>query len=218
MSPNELVSYLAQTLELTHHGKRREASSRLRILYEEVKKNPFLLWDDIEVVNLGKACFLIYHFDLFDDEKKNIECVHLSYLFLHRATELFELAKETSEKAILFEALKYQALLLKLSRDSYISSVATFYQPHNRTVLPDEIKGSELLAERVLTYVLYDVLVEIDDTFKGFLKDQFLEDVCREIELEFPHISEKLMKEAANVRRLLFIFIKGKVMNQDFIF
>ena len=176
-----------------------------------------IAWDDMHIHLLGKACMLMYHLDLFDDEDTNVELAHLALLYTQRAEELFKTGKiENSD--ILFEILRIQAVLFKTCEDCYIENISNFYRPHNAEASDEIKKGSMMLAQRVMLYVLYSVLIEITDTFESFRGDAFLEDICRNIELENPSITEKLTKEGSNVRKLLYTFSKAKIIKGDFSF
>jgi len=214
---NEVIDQIEKALEASENRKIRLANESFRNIYASVHKHPLLLWNNPRVYLLGKAFMVMYHSDLFESEEQNIELAHLSLFYLQRSEDL---CKDgfISDSTILFETLRIQAVLFKTCEDCYIESVATFYQPHNHNVNADEKHGSVLLATRVMLFVLYSVLVEITDSFDGFKGDAYLDDICKTIELENPTISNKLLKEGNNVRKLLYTYCKAKIAKMDFNF
>ena len=212
-----LIEHIESALQATENRKYRVANESFRSIYATIKENPLLLWNDPNVFLLGRAFMIMYHGDLFESEEQNVQLAHLSLFYLQRSEELFKTGIVTNPEDY-FQTLRIQAVLLKTCEDCFIETVSTFYQPHTRNVSTDEKKGSLLLANRVMEYVLYSVLVEITDRFNGFKGDAFLDETCKNIELYNPSISDKLLKEGSNVRKLLFAFCKAKIAKNDFDF
>ena len=213
----KLIEHIEKALQASENRKIRIANETFRYIYTHVHDNPLLLWNHPQVYLLGKAFMIMYHSDLFDSEEQNVELAHLSLLYLQRGEELCKTGIIT-EATTFFEILRMQAVMLKTCEDCYIENVATFYQSHSHDPSSDEKHGSVMLATRVMLYVLYSVLVEITDTFDGFRGDLFLDETCKTIELENPSISDKLLKEGNNVRKLLYTFCKAKIAKHDFAF
>jgi len=160
---------------------------------------------------------VMYHFDLFDDEAKNVGIVHLALLYIQRAHQLF-LDNVISDVNVFFEILRLQTVILKTCEDCFIETVAQFYKPHTRQASENEVTAASMLSARVLPYAQYSVIVEINDYFDGFRNNKFLEETCRDLESRFPSISPKLLKEAKNVRAMLFYYTLGKVTKKDLVF
>ena len=213
----ELIALIESALTATESRKYRAANEAFRIIYAEIHENPLILWNNPKVFLLGRACMIMYHGDLFESEAQNVELAHLSLFYLQRSEELYKTGIIT-ELDDYFQILRIQAVLLKTCEDCFVENVSSFYQPHTREVTADEKKGSLLLANRVMEYMLYSVLVEITDTFNGFKGDAFLDETCKNIEIYNPSISEKLLKEGTNVRRMLYIFSKAKIAKKEFDF
>jgi len=212
---NTLIEQIENALEATEKRKYRIANEEFRSIYKSIHENPVILWNHPKVFLLGRAFMVMYHGDLFDNEAQNIELAHLSLFYLQRSEELYKAGIITNQDDY-FQILRIQAVLLKTCEDCYVENVSTFYQPHSREVTTDEKRGSLLLANRVMEYVLYSILVEITDKFDGFKGDAFLDETCKNIELYNPSISDKLMKEGTNVRKLLYTFCKAKIAKNDF--
>jgi hypothetical protein len=212
-----LIEQIEKALDATDNRKYRAANEVFRNVYKTIHENPFVLWNHPKVFLLGRAFMIMYHGDLFEKEEHNIELAHLSLFYLQRSEELYKTGIITNQDDY-FQILRIQAVLLKTCEDCFVESVSTFYQPHTREVSADEKKGSLLLANRVMEYVLYSVLVEITDTFNGFKGDAFLDETCKNIEIYNPSISDKLLKEGTNVRKLLYTFCKAKIAKNDFSF
>lgn len=212
-----LINQIENALDATDNRKYRAANQEYRAIYKTIHESPLILWNNPKVFLLGRAFMVMYHGDLFDDEALNVELAHLSLFYLQRSEELYKTGVITNPDDF-FQILRIQAVLLKTCEDCFVENVSTFYQPHTREVSADEKKGSLLLANRVMEYVLYSVLVEITDTFNGFKGDAFLDETCKNIEIYNPSISDKLLKEGTNVRKLLYAFSKAKIAKNDFEF
>jgi hypothetical protein len=213
----ELIDLLKTALQATENRKYRAANQAFRSIYLLIHENPLLLWNHPKVFLLGRACMVMYHGDLFESEEQNVELAHLSLFYLQRSEELYKTGIVTDPEYY-FQILRIQAVLLKTCEDCFVENVSSFYQPHSREVTADEKKGSLLLANRVMEYVLYSVLVEITDSFDGLRGDAFLDETCKNIEIYNPTISDKLLKEGTNVRRLLYLFCKAKIAKKEFDF
>jgi len=204
VNKEELLVLIRDSLTAAERGLRAKAATNLRKVHGICNEHPFCLWETDEVFLLGKTYLVMYHFDVFDSEDQNIIIAHRALMYLQRAEELFKLSPGASGIPV-FEVMKCQAVILKLCQDCFIGDVSQFYQPQQRKASAEEINGANMLAARVMPYVLYHVLLEITDRFNGFCGDAFLDDTCRDIEHEFPNISDKLIKEASNVRKLLYL-------------
>ena len=206
---------------LTFYVTHKCPAEHLRVrgaIYSTICENPLLLWNNPKLYLLGKAFMVMYHSDAFDSEEQNVALAHLSMAYLQRSEELYKTDESNNDSDVFFEILRVQAVLLKTCEDCFIDSVSIFYQQHSQTVSDEEKKGSLLLAQRVMIYVLYSVLVEMTDAFDGFKGDAFLDEVCKTIELENPSISQKLVKEGSNIRKLLYAYSKSKIMNGNLVF
>lgn len=204
MNEKEIIPLIKNALQLAEKGLVAKATTQMRTIFNAVTIDNTLLWNDARIADLGKLFLVMYHFDIFDSEEENITLAHKALLYTMRAEELIESTDDS-----LFDILKNQAIILKSSQDCFVDLVSVFYQDHKREQTDDSLRGSRSLAQRVLPYVLYHVLIQITDRFDGFRGDHFLEDCCNDIEEEFPNISEKLMKEAANIKRLVYLQLKA---------
>ena len=208
VSKEEFVELLDQTIEYAEKGLRAKASRGLRSINAISLEQPRLLWDSPEVHKQGKAFIVMYHFDIFDSEEENIIIAQKAYVYTQRGIELHGTTSPHS-----FNIFKNLAIVLKLCQDCFVDVVSLFYQKHGTNLTEEALKGSQLLASRVLPYVLYQVLLEMTDAFDGFNNDSFLEDVCQELESEFPSISDKLVKEASNIRKLLHLHLSASLID-----
>lgn len=216
--PDELIKNLAQQgLENAEQGKLAEAKKYFSALHTIIEEFPHILWKDPEVYMLGKAYLVMYHIDLFDDEETNIALAHLALLFTKRGIQLLlesNIMQSETGGSIVFDAMKNEIVIYKSCEDCFTHSIANFYKPKSAT--SDEVSLASIqLANRVIPYIQYDLLLKIEEFFESFQDDEYLEELCNEIESTYDNITDMLLVEANNVQKLLYHHIIGQVKNNS---
>jgi len=201
-------------------GDKKNANRYLKAIYDITIEYPNILWHDREVYRLGKAFLIMYHFDIFEEEEINIGLAHLALFFTQRGIEVLLKGEESAlddKNVHLFEALKNEIVIFKSCEDCFVHSISQFYRPKGDEK-QDTYSVSLQLANRVLPYIQYDLLLKFEERFGSFEDDEFLEETCNDIEMRHDSISEKLLLEAVNIQKLVQHYIADKVVNNDFEF
>lgn len=209
---NKLQDTLSKALELSALGKKSAANELYYDIAEEIAETPFALWDNKDVLLLGKAFNIMFHSDLFEEESESLACLHLAYAFCNRATQLAEVNSD-EDKAYLFDALKTLVLITNIGEDGFYHSIAQLYQIRGGN--SQDATQSLGLARTISPLVQFDFLLELEDRCGGFEHDEYLSDICQYIEGEHPDMSAGLIKEGKNIRILLAQYIEAKMKSGD---
>ena len=216
---DELKKEIVTALDYSQKGKIAKAKDSLLKVYEIIRKEPAVLWNDVEVAQLGKIFIVMNHFDLFEDEDTNISIVHLAYLFLSRAFELEK--KNIDSEGInnysgpLFEILKDRIMIFENCYDSFTHSIAEFYKPKGKDFSPEELDKLHKYVNYKIPLLQYFDLMYIEKYYDELLDNSYLIEIANKIELEF---SEDDLKEAQQLHEILYLYIKSKIFNNNFNF
>ncbi|MBK8805385.1 MAG: hypothetical protein IPO21_01540 [Bacteroidales bacterium] len=196
-------------------GKINEARKYYDFIIAFTSQFPEALWTDVEIWKLGKVLLVVYHSDVVDNEDENIKFAHLSFFYLHRSLELSEQKGLTENDS--FVIYKTAATLLKSCEDCFYSTLTNLYLPKK---CKDEkyIETAETFAKYLMPLIRYTVLLDLEKEVGSFHDDEFLEELCYEIEELYPDMSEKELNEARKMRKLLYNFIRYKVSEGELYF
>ncbi len=215
----ELKKEIATALEYSQKGKMAKAKDSLLKVYEIVKKEPALLWNDADVAKLGKIFIIMNHFDLFEDEDTNISIAHLAYFFLSRAFELEKSNIDTeginNYSGPLFEILKDRIMIFENCDDSFTHSIAEFYKPKAKDFSPEELDKLHKYVNNKIPLLQYFDLMYIEKYDDELLDNSYLIEIANKIESEF---GKEDLKEAQQLHEILFYYIKTKIFNHNFDF
>lgn len=211
-----LKKVLNSALALSEEGNIREATKYIDIAHKIVVEFPVILWKDEEIWKISKILLIMYHFDFFDDEDENILLTHLAFLYLTRAIEMTEDFRYDTNTT--FEIYRTLVVLMNSCEDTFNYTIAGFYTPESKKGNEEFVSTAHKLARSIQPYLQYGILMEIDSTFSSFKGDEFLEDLCVEIENEYTEMKEEYIIEAKKIRELLFNYIKVKVAKNDLTF
>lgn len=197
---NVLLAVVDKALELISEGKQAKAQHILPYIYESVMQFPNILWDNTQVWKIAKIFFVMHHYDMIEDEDEEIKMLQMALVYTQRAKELSESQCNTQPQD-LFYALQTQTLLYSSCSDYYSGTIAELY---SKTVMSDEERAiANRLANRVLSIMSYNSVVQIDEHFENFNNDSFSEEICNQFELEHPEITPQQLDDAEKVHKML---------------
>lgn len=210
----EKISLSVETiLRDAERGARTKADPALKALYVNIKKSPFVLWDDSSVADLAKCCILMLHYDLFDDETTEIAIAHLAYVYVSRAIDLENARLKKGETNVdnFIRIIKERVLLFELFAEYFRHSVAVFYQRNPFKVTPEELQKSlqitDLMLERFISYDLH-ICDLLTNSAVSTIEQSANDYVFSKIELQ----------EIGFIHAKLFELIFAKIEDNDYVF
>jgi hypothetical protein len=192
-----------------------KANKSFLAIYALCREFPFILWDHKALNDLSQVFLLMHHFDTFDTEEEMIEVAHWAYLYAYRA---FELAQETDDDTLRFEALKSLVIIADECNEAFTDTVTQYYLPQSGKISQELISQRRQMASRILPLVTYAIILQIDEHFHSLRDDETLEAVCNTIEMEYGTISDKLTADATLISKMIFRHALRKIQAQDFVF
>lgn len=202
-SIEQLRELILQAIEKGQNGKIRACNKDLNAIYKSIKKDPFLLWDDVAISQLGKAIIMMLHFDLIDEEEKNIGLAHLSYLFITRGIEREESLAPEEDPSELFRLRKDRIILLKSCDDSFVDSLQEFYFSDSEAEDLDTYNQQRKAVLARLPYLQFADIHLIEQDYNNLRDDEYLLETANYIENE-NEISDENLKEGLLLLKILY--------------
>ncbi|PKQ64230.1 hypothetical protein BZG02_05255 [Labilibaculum filiforme] len=202
-SVEQLRKLTVQAIEKGQNGKIRACKKDLNTIYMILKKDPFLLWDDNAISQLGKAIIMMLHFDLIDDEEQNIGLAHLSYLYISKGIEQEESLSPEENPAELFRLRKDRVILMKSCDDSFVDSLQEFYFADSKAKDLDEYNEQRKAVLSRLPYLQFADIHLIEQEYKNLKDDVYLLETANYIEHE-NNISNENLKEGLLLHKILY--------------
>lgn len=178
--------------------------------------SPWLLWNFKEIAELGRACFVMLHYDIFDDEDTEITIAHLSYLFISRGIEIEIglLKEEKGTPSRFFDITRDRIMLLNEYTDSFTHTTANFLLKDKPKPTKEEKQFALQIANYKLPLLLLYDLLNIELYFKDYQNDSYLIEVGNTIESDYK-ADRKTIGEAGWIHQNLYKFIYEKVKSDD---
>lgn len=193
MAEINLHDHLQAALDLAADGNVAVAMEHLMIVYTTIDEDPFLLWEDEALFDLGSAFLLMYHFDLSEREKDQLTFVQYAYLFLARALDReltaapgsFQELYGKSEKPL--EIVKNLLMVLDECEDELSIIVADMLAPTAKNATPEDATRQKAIeqARVIVRLIQFAQLETIDQHFPDFNDDEFLIGFSNELEEEY---------------------------------
>jgi len=201
----QIEKLIESSLSFAEKGLINKSTLPLKKIYSMCLSNPFFAWNDSEtLLDISKTFTIAYHFDIFDSEKDNITITELAYLYAYRAY-LLETQKN-SDTDLLFAILKQLCIILQNNGESILPKLSEYF---STTKLNNQNKTLDIkLAEKILPILVYVFIIEIEDTFHSFRDDDFIEQTCNNIELDFKELDDNLFEKSKILSQKLFIDIR----------
>lgn len=216
VSPELFKKKIKTALEYSSKGKNIKAKTALYEIYSIIIVQPFVIWDEPVTFELGKAFLYMYYADMFEQEKKNMQIAHFSFLYLTQALKhAGEIGESDEADNRNFEILKNILILLHISGDCFTRSLTVLYYLKNTTSTPDDCKQ---LALKIFTYIQLEVLNTLKDVDPSLRNESFLHDIASYLDRNQTIITQNISNEAKNMRNLLFEFTLRKIRKNDFLF
>lgn len=203
---------ILQAIEKGQNGKIRACKEDLHSIYKWIKKEPFLLWDDVAISQLGKAIIMMLHFDLIDDEEQNIGLAHLSFLFVTRGIKREESLAPEEDTDELFRLRKDRIILMKSCDDSFVDSLQEFYFSDSKAKDLDTHNEQRKAVLSRLPYLQFADIHLIEQDYKNLRDDEYLLEIANFIEHE-NEISDENLKEGLLLHKILYKHIYQKLKN-----
>ncbi|MBN2596315.1 hypothetical protein [Labilibaculum sp.] len=213
-SEEQLRKLILQAIEKGQNGKIRACNKDLNAIYLILKKDPFLLWDDTAISQLGKAIIMMLHFDLIDDEEQNIGLAHLSYLFITRGIEKEENLAPEEDPAELFRLRKDRIILMKSCDDSFVDSLQEFYFADNKAKDLDEYNDQRKAVLSRLPYLIFADIHLIEQEYQNLRDDVYLLETANFIEHE-NEMSDENLQEGLLLHKILYKHTYQKLKNEE---
>jgi hypothetical protein len=213
----EFREKISEAIDLAQDGKMKAGREALRSVYQCMKENPFLLWDDVHVSQLGKAIIIMIHWDLIDEEEENIGLAHLAYLYLSKAIMEEEKKHPEVDTCELFRLRKDRIIVLKSFDDFFVDSLIDFYFSDQKAEnLDDYNEQRKAVLSRMPLMQFADIYL-IEQDYPNLRDDEFLLDLANYIEAD-EEVNEENLKEAFLLQKILFKHTYDKVKNKTLIF
>ncbi|MDQ1771436.1 hypothetical protein GQR60_10010 [Labilibaculum sp. A4] len=213
-SEEQLRKLILQAIEKGQNGKIRACNKDLNAIYLILKKDPFLLWDDTAISQLGKAIIMMLHFDLIDDEEQNIGLAHLSYLFITRGIEKEENLAPEEDPAELFRLRKDRVILMKSCDDSFVDSLQEFYFADSKAKDLDEYNDQRKAVLSRLPYLIFADIHLIEQEYQNLRDDAYLLETANFIEYE-NEMSDENLQEGLLLHKILYKHTYQKLKNGE---
>ena len=202
-SADQIRNHITQAIENGQNGKIRACKEELRILYTSIKNEPFLLWDDAFVSQMGKAIIMMLHMDLIDDEEQNIGLAHLSYVFISRGIEREESLAPDYDTCELFRLRKDRVILLKSFDDSFVDSLQEFYYANEKAKDRDTYNLQRKTVLSRMPYLQFADIHAIEEDYQNLRNDEYLLETANYIEHD-NEITAEALKEAFLLHKILY--------------
>ncbi|WP_421919056.1 hypothetical protein [Marinifilum sp.] len=199
----EFRALVSSAIKSGQNGKIKACKSTLREIYAEIKSDPFLLWDDTYVSQVGKAIIMMIHWDLIEDEDENIGLAHLAYLFISKAIEKEESLKPESDKCELFRLRKDRIIIMKSFDDFFVESLQNFYFADHKASDLDTYNEQRKAVLSRLPFMQFSDIYLIEQDYPNLRDDEFLLELANMIEHEQEFTNENL-KEAFLLHKILY--------------
>ncbi len=214
-----LKEFIHSAFESGAAGRVSKSKEKLGQVWSIIRDDPFILWDEKDVRELGKSLIIMHHFELFDEENINISIAHLAYMYLTRAIELIESQKQESdnEQEDFFEVFKDRIIVLSQFDDSFYESIKQFFIQQEKEYSKAEKQYiKKFVNDKIPVLVYYDIM-NLDEHHIDISAEKYLSDTCHSIERKY-EINKEELKEAKLLHHLLYNYIKTKVKRLDFDF
>lgn len=158
--------------------------------------NLLVAWNSADCWKISKACTLLYHKDMIEDEPSQILCMQLAYMYAVRSEELHKTENSHSPSQHYFEAIYSQIAMLSICSDIMNVIFGEVY----RMKFPQEKRQvAQSLAEKILSIALYNATVKIDDAFENFNNNKIVEQICVEFEANNADCDPKQFDEVEKI-------------------
>lgn len=192
-----------KALSMGEQGKYSNCRKELKTLYQDLKENPFVLWEDPYISHLGKAIILMIHMDLLDDEDQNIGLAHLSYLFISKGLLMEDRREPLPDEDERFRILHDRVLLLKSFDDFFTESLIGFYYADKKAENRDQYNQQRKAVLSRIPLMQYADIFLIEQKDPNLRDDEYLLEVSNLIEYDNT-IDQKELKEALMLHQILF--------------
>lgn len=192
-SAHNVHEHLQAALDFAADGNISASLEHLVQVYTIVDEEPFLLWDDKALFDLGSAFLLMYHYDLSEREQDQISFAQYAFLFLSRAMDL-ELNSASGSFADLYgqdghilEITKNLLMLVEQCEDELSLTLADMLAPAVKTATPDNAHRQKAIEQARVALRLIQVhhLEVADSVFPDFADDEFLIEFSNDLESEY---------------------------------
>lgn len=194
---------ITQAIENGQNGKVTACKKDLRLIYKSIKEEPFLLWEDSFVSQLGKAIIMMMHLDLIDDEEQNIGLAHLSYIYISQGIIREESMGESADTCELFRLRKDRIILLKSFDDFFVDSLQEFYFANDKAKDRDSYNEQRKTVLTRLPYMQFTDIHSIEQDYQNLRNDEYLLETANFIEHD-NEITNEALKEAYLLHKILF--------------
>ena len=202
-STEQVRNRITQAIENGQNGKIRACKEDLRILYASIKGEPFLLWEDAFVSQMGKAIIMMLHMDLIDDEEQNIGLAHLSYLYITKGIEKEENLASDCDTSELFRLRKDRIILMKSFDDSFVDSLQEFYYSNDKAIDRDAYNLQRKTVLSRMPFLQFADIHSIEADYKNLRNDEYLLETANYIEHD-NEITAETLNEASLLHKILY--------------
>ena len=213
----ELKELVSAAIENGQNGKIKASKSALRDIYSTIKNNPFLLWEDSYVSQLGKAIIMMIHWDMIDDEDENIGLAHLAYLYISKAIEKEENIQPESDKCELFRLRKDRIIIMKSFDDFFVESLQNFYFADNKATDLDTYNEQRKAVLSRLPFMQFSDIYLIEQDYPNLRDDEFLLELANMIEHDQEFTNENL-NEAFLLHKILYKFTYEELKKGELVY
>lgn len=214
---DNLRATISEAIELGQNGKIRAGKIALKTIYQEIKKDPFVLWNDTFISQLGKSIIIMIHWDLIDDEEENIGLAHLAYLYISKAIEQEENLHSETDSCELFRLRRDRIIIMKSFDDFFVDSLQDFYFSDNKADNLDSHNQQRKIVLARIPFMQFSDIYNIEQDYPNLRDDEFLLDLANYIEHEQEFTDENL-KEAFLLHKILFKHTYEKLKNGKLIY
>ncbi|MFQ3676089.1 MAG: hypothetical protein SNJ64_06060 [Endomicrobiia bacterium] len=216
---DKYIKILTATMEYSSKGQIAKTKTGFFYIFSSTIENPFLTWNTGYEFLTGKAFLMMYIFDIFRDEKKNIQIAHFSYLYLNKAlndyNHLSSQKIETENDFTKFELLKNIIILFHVAGECFKTTIETFFKRKNP--LQDAGINKEL-SQMMISYILSDTLFKLMDIFPDLQDEPYLLDISKDITINNLQPNDKIKNVITQVKIDLYDSIFTKINNKNFSF
>ncbi|PXY02874.1 hypothetical protein DF185_01915 [Marinifilum breve] len=213
----ELRELVSAAIDNGQSGKIKACKSALRDIYSIIKNDPFLLWEDSYVSQLGKAIIMMIHWDMIDDEDENIGLAHLAYLYISKAIEKEENLQPESDKCELFRLRKDRIIIMKSFDDFFVESLQNFYFADNKATDLDTYNEQRKAVLSRLPFMQFSDIYLIEQDYPNLRDDEFLLELANMIEHDQEFTNENL-KEAFLLHKILYKFTYEELKKGELVY
>ncbi|GAB7086159.1 hypothetical protein [Marinifilum fragile] len=213
----ELRELISAAIENGQSGKIKACKSALRNIYSTIKNDPFLLWEDSYVSQLGKAIIMMIHWDMFDDEDENIGLAHLAYLYISKAIDKEESLQPESDNCELFRLRKDRIIIMKSFDDFFVESLQNFYFADNKATDLDTYNEQRKAVLSRLPFMQFSDIYLIEQDYPNLRDDEFLLELANMIEHDQEFTNENL-NEAFLLHKILYKFTYEELKKGEFVY